>query len=124
MQNLVFILSYDPAPQCPTYSPELRSTRRRYQSDIFRNRQTFVCAVKKLNGCKDELGVADSFEAVNLVLTRFVTFVSGLTGGGRHFGPASVMHMLAPSPGGHRGPKVIEHVAMKSDPLARRQMDH
>src|ERR1700730_4773425 len=111
-------------PAVSLYSSELRSTRRRHQSDVFRNRQMLVCAVKKLDGCKDELGVADIFEVVDLVLTRFVTFVLGLTGRVRLFERPTVMHMLAPSPSGHRRPKVIEHMAMKSDPLARRQMDH
>ncbi len=57
---------------------------------------------------------------MDLELARPVPLMPGLAGLIGLFDGAAVMDMLTATPAGHRGPKIIEHMAVKTDPLARR----
>jgi len=67
--------------------------------------------------------VAEIFQVVDLVLAGFVGLVAGFARLIGVFDGGAVMDVLAAAAPGHRGPEVIEHVAMKADPLARSEPD-
>src|SRR3974390_3481195 len=82
--------------------------------------QRLVGAIEKFNGHKDHFLVAKIFKVMDLELTRSVSLMAGLARLVSIFDGAAIMDMLTTAPAGHRCPEIIEHVAVKPDPLARR----
>jgi hypothetical protein len=67
---------------------------------------------------EDHILIADIFEIVNLILAGPIGLVPGLAGLIGVFDRRAVMYMLASTSAVHRGPEIIEHVAVETDPLA------
>jgi hypothetical protein len=82
------------------------------------DRERSVRAVEELDGHEDHLLIADIFEIMNLVLAGPIGLVPGLAGLIGIFDRRTVMYMLASTSAVHRGPEIIEHVAVETDPLA------
>jgi len=82
------------------------------------DRERSVRAVEELDGHEDHLLVADIFEIMNLVLAGPVGLVPGLAGLIGVFDRRTVVYVLATASAVHRGPEIIEHVAVETDPLA------
>src|SRR4029077_15154091 len=82
-----------------------------------------VGAVLELDGHKNHLAVAEIFQIVNLELVFAVALVPRLAWLIGIFDSCAVMHMLASTAAGHRGPEIVEHVAVKSNALAGSETD-
>src|SRR5262245_45441586 len=61
---------------------------------------------------------------MHLELPRPIGLVPGLARSVGVFDRGAVMHVLATAPAADRCPEIIEHVAVKSDALARFEADH
>src|SRR5262245_17261968 len=111
----------DPAAT-PT-NPLSASSRRGLLPHVVGQRQRFVGALQELDGHEDHLLVAEIFEIVDLELAGSVGLVPRLARRVGVFDGGAVVHVLAPAAATHRGPEVIEHVAVEADALAGREAD-
>src|ERR1700758_4666864 len=83
----------------------------------------FVGALQELDGHEDHLLVAEILEIVDLELAGAVGLVPRLAGRVGIFDGGAVVHVLASAVARHRGPEIVEHVAVKADPLAGLEAD-
>ena len=96
---------------------------RRLQPHLIRHRQRLVGAVEELDGVEDHVLVAEVFEIVDLVFARPVGLVPGLARLVGVFDGGAVHQVLAAAAAVHRGPEIVQHVAVEADPLARLEPD-
>src|SRR3954464_9576002 len=111
--------AFEGATACPPGEPASGTAK----ADTIGHRQRLVGAVEKLDGVEDHLLVAQVREFVDLVLAGAVGLVARLAGKIVVLHGAAVHQMLAAAAAVHRGPEIIQHMAMESDPLAWRQPD-
>src|SRR5271166_5845211 len=88
-----------------------------------RNGKRLIGAVEEFDGHEDHLLVAEIFQVMDLELARSIGLVPGLARLIGIFDGGAVMDMLTAAAAADRGPEIIEHMAMKADPLAGREAD-
>src|SRR5262245_11062819 len=110
----------DPVATADPLSVPSRGGLRPY---VVGQRQRFVGALQELDGHEDHLLVAEIFEIVDLELAGSVGLVPRLARRIGVFDGGAVVHVLAPAAAAHRGPEIIEHVAVEADALAGREAD-
>src|SRR3984957_3392830 len=101
----------------------LKSWALRCGAHPVRNGKRLISAVEEFDGHEDHLPVTEVFKVMNLVLPGAISLVAGLAGRVAVFDRRAVMDVLAPAATRHRGPEIIEHMAVETDPLARRKPD-
>src|SRR5215211_2072047 len=101
-----------------------RSGGRLRRAHMRGKRQWLVGAGEKLDRHEHHLLVAEVLEIVHLALSRPVRLVAGLARLIGVFDSGSVMDMLAAAASRDRGPKIVENVAVKAEPLAGGKPDH
>src|SRR5262249_31823385 len=84
----------------------------------------FVGALQKLDGHEHHLFVAEIFQIMHLELPRPIALVPGLARSVGVFDRGAVTQVLAAAPAADRRPEIIEHMAVKSNPLAPFEADH
>src|SRR5579883_175628 len=89
----------------------------------FRYWERLVRAVEEFNGHEDHFLVTKVFEIVDLVLPEAIALVPGFARLVGVFDRGAVLEVLAPTSAGYGGPEVIQHVAMKPQPLAGSKPD-
>ena len=83
--------------------------------------QRRIGAVEELNRGKPQVGIANVFEIVDFVFALSIDEVPGLAGRIDGFDNRPILGVGSRPTRRHRGPKVIQHVTMESNALARRK---
>src|SRR5665811_2615303 len=100
-----------------------RSSRVRLRPHALRKLHRLVGAVFELDGHEHHFTVAEIFQVVHLELVEAVGLMTRLARLIGVFHGAAVMDMLTTAAARHRGPEIIQHMAVEPDALAGGEAD-